>query len=247
MKIYLKGNYPHHFTHLEVYKCKVDTKNVLVNVHGLYGQSGDKGSRSKFLGNQILLKELANVVHISTSRDWNAYDQEDRDKSVKAFENKTFAQERQDIADALELLIANSKDLFEVSNIKFWIVANSVGGTIVSSLHEYFKYVDKLVLCGSGTGSSNPKKPILSTYPSKDYILNSTKNYANDVLLLQGSEDAVVPLFSQEELIKSFTSAKLNKIVVIEGANHQFTSIFGKHRGRAIQLYSERIINFLIN
>ncbi len=72
MNIYLKGNYKS-FVKLDVFKSKKKTKKVLINVHGLYAMTGDRGSKSKFLGSKVLDKNIANVVHFSSSRDWNTF------------------------------------------------------------------------------------------------------------------------------------------------------------------------------
>lgn len=72
MNIYLKGNYKS-FINLDVFKTKKKTNKVYLNVHGLYAMSGDRGSKSKFLGNRILEKNIANVVQYSSSRDWNIF------------------------------------------------------------------------------------------------------------------------------------------------------------------------------
>mgnify|MGYP000685405908 CR=1 FL=1 len=72
MNIYLKGNYKS-FIKLDVFKTKKKTNKVYLNVHGLYVMSGDRGSKSKFLGNRILEKNIANVVQFSSSRDWTIF------------------------------------------------------------------------------------------------------------------------------------------------------------------------------
>lgn len=245
MKIFLKGNYESNFIVLDIVKSKIKTDKVFINIHGLYGLSGDKGSKSRLLGKTILNKNIANVVQYSSSRNWNIYDDADREKSMLSFKHKTFNEERQDLIDTIDLLITNSKDLFLSKNIRFFIVANSLGGTIISSLSERFQYIEKIVLCGSGTGASSSTKPILSTYPSKELIKNSASQFKGEVMLLQGSKDETVPLFSQDELISSYTSSTKNIKKVIEGANHNFSSINRKNRKLAVNLYITEIISFL--
>lgn len=245
MIAYLKGNYKNNFIQLNILNSVIKTDKVFINVHGLYGMSGDNGSKSKLVGNKILKQNLANVVHFSSSRDWNIYDDSDREKSMLAFKEKTFAQERQDLIDTIDLLSNFSNDLFHSKKVKFYIVANSIGGTITSSISERFNLIDKIVLCGSGTGASSPTKPILSTYPTKEFIKESASNFKGDVMLLQGSKDDTVPLFSQDELITSYTNALKNKKKVINGANHNFSSIDGKNKRLAYKLYCDEIIKFL--
>lgn len=244
MKIYIKGNYNNSFTKLEVLRSNKPSNKVLVNVHGLYGISGDSGSKSRLLGNGVLKDNLANVVQYSSSRDWSIYNSEDRELSKQAFINKTFDQERDDLIDAIELTKQNSKELFGVDKVEFIIVANSLGGTITSSLSDEFDNIEKIVLCGSGTGASSPNKPILSTYPTKEFIIDSAKKFQGKLLFLQGSKDETVPLFSQQELFDSYQSAK-KEMKIIEGANHNFSSINGKNKKLAYKLYVENILSFI--
>lgn len=244
MKIYIKGNYNKFFTKLEVLKNEKLSNKVLLNVHGLYGISGDKGSKSKLLGNSVLKSNLANVVQFSSSRNWSIYNSEDKELSKQAFINKTFEQERNDLIDTIELIKQSSSELFSIDKVKFIIVANSLGGTITSSLSDEFDNIEKIVLCGSGTGASSPNKPILSTYPTKEFIIDSAKRFKGSLLFLQGSKDETVPLFSQQELFDSYKSAK-KEMKIIEGANHNFSSINGKNKKLAYQLYLENIIKFL--
>lgn len=245
MKIYLKGNYNNNFIRLSVLKANRSTPYVLLNVHGLYGISGDNRSKSRLLGKVVLAEGFANVVHFSSSRDWNIYDSSNRELSLQAFKDKSFKQERQDLIDAIDLLNVEKRELFGVNHIRLIVVANSMGGTIISSISEKFKLIDKIVLCGSGTGASSSTKPILSTYPSKEYIKMATTKYKGEVMLLQGDEDDVVPLYSQNELIASYDNAKINKKRVIHGANHNFSSIRGKNKRLAYKLYCEEIVNFI--
>lgn len=246
MEIYLKGNYKS-FVKLLVLKTKKKTNKVFVNVHGLYGMSGDRNSKSKLLGNRILAKDIANVVQFSSSRDWNIFPNDGTyEKQMQAFEGKTFKQEAQDLRNTIDFIIDQSKYLFgiEPDKLRFYVVANSVGGTVISTLKDKFGYIDKIVLAGSGTKPSDSTKSILSTVPSEKEIFDSTKNFKGGLLFLQGSKDDVVPIDAQDKLFASYKSAKAKK-VIIEGANHPFSRINGKDRRLAHNLYIDFIIKFL--
>ena len=143
MEIFLKGNYKS-FTKVLVSKSSKKTSNVLVNIHGLYGLSGDHGSKSKYLVRIITKSGLANVVLFNSSRDWDiAGDNGDFEKQKKAFGEKTFEQELQDIRDMMNLIIDQSTYLFGIKKdkLKLFLVGNSLGGTLITCLDEYFKYI----------------------------------------------------------------------------------------------------------
>ncbi len=246
MEVFLKGNYKS-FTKLRVFRPKKKVSVVVLMVHGLYSETGTPRSKSKILGKKILEKNIANVVQFSSSRDWNIFPSDgEYSKQQKAFEGKTFQQEANDLRDSIDFIIDQSKYLFgiEGKDIKFYIVANSIGGTVTSTLKDKFKYIDKIVLAGSGTRSSDSAKPILSTCPAEKEILSCASSFIGSMLLLQGGLDIVVPIDSQNKLFESYKKAKAKKIV-IEGANHSFSEIKGKNKKLAYKLYIDNIIQFL--
>lgn len=248
MEIFLKGNYKS-FIKLGVFKTKKKTNKVLINVHGLYATSGDIGSKSKLLASKVLEKNLANVVQFSSSRDWNVFPSDGTwEKQVKAYEGKTFQQEADDLRDTIDLILDQSRMLFEIEKekLRLYVVANSIGGTVTTTLKDKFKYIDKLVLAGSGTGGQGSIKPVLSTCPPEKEVLNSASKYTRILLFLQGSKDAVVPFDAQDKLYSSFKKAKKEK-VNIEGANHNFSKINGESKRLAQNLYIDFIYKFLFS
>ena len=248
MEIFLKGTYKS-FVKLHVFKTKKKTNKVVLMVHGLYSETGDPHSKSKLLGKKILEKDIANVVQFSSSRDWNIFPPDgDFERQQESFKEKTFQQEADDVRNTIDLIIDRSKSLFEVEpeKLRLYVVANSIGGTVISTLKDKFKYIDKIVLVGSGTGYGKSTKPILSTCPPEKEVLDSAAKFKGDLLFLQGSKDDVVPFEAQDKLFKSYKKAKTKKIVV-EGANHNFSKINGKDKRLAQKLYIDFIIKFLIS
>lgn len=246
MEIFLKGNYKS-FIKLDVFKTKKKINKVYFNVHGLYAMSGDRGSKSKFLASRILEKNIANVVQYSSSRDWNIFPSDGTySKQQESFKGKTFDQEAQDLRDTIDLVLDQSKLLLgiEKEKLRFYIVANSIGGTVITTLKDKFRYIDKIVLAGSGTRPSDSTKPILSTCPTEKEILDSAAKFNGELLFLQGSKDDVVPIEAQDKLFASYKHAKKEKVIV-EGANHNFSKINDKDKRLAQKLYLDFIIKFL--
>ena len=245
MEIFIKGNYQS-FTKLIVTKSKRPATNVLLQIHGIYGVTGDKGSKSKYLANKIISQGLAHSVLFSSSRDWSIYSTEDRNTQIPSFQNKTFQQEADDVRDAINLILDQSIELFGVKkeDVALWVVANSIGGTVLTTLSDALPKIKKIVVCGTGTGSSSSSKPILSTCPPLVQVLESATHFDGKILLLQGSLDDTVPLPAQDELLEAYTNADRRKRV-IEGANHSFGKIDDKNKSLAQKLYTEAIVDFL--
>lgn len=194
-----------------------------------------KISKTKIKTDKVVL-----IVHGLYADTGNPY------SKSKLLGNKILKEEADDIIFSIQLILDQSDKLFGIQKekLRFYIVANSVGGTIISTLKDYFKYFDKIVLCGSGTGSSSSTKPILSTCPPEKVILSSAEAFTGQVLFLQGDKDDVVPLEAQDKLLGSYKNAKAQKIV-IKGANHSFSKIDGKNKILARNLYANSIANFL--
>lgn len=247
MKVFLKGNYQNHFIKLLVQKNKKNTNKVCINLHGIYGISGDKQSKSELLGNEILKEGIGHIVQYNSSRNWSVYSEDTFEQKVEAFKEKTFQEEQKDFHDTLDLLLEQSKELFglEKNDVSFFLIGNSLGGTMITTLGEKFQYVNKVCLCGSGSGSGNSSKPILSTYESLDYFDQSASEFNGDVLLLQGSNDETVPLWSGERLLQCYSNAKSKQHIVLEGHNHNFSAIYGENKELAYDQYINVVINFL--
>lgn len=239
MEILLKGNYKS-FTKVIVKRSSKLTSNVLVNIHGLYGLSGDKGSKSKKLANTITQKGLAHVVLFNSSRDWSVFEDGNWEKMKTSYSGKTFEQELQDAKDVISVLLDQSEYLFGVKRDKpgLYIVGNSLGGTISSCLDDYFVYISKVVLAGSGT------RTVFESNLSEKQILNKAGKFKGKVMLLQGSKDDVVPLEAGDKLLAGYKNAKKTK-KVIDGANHNFSKINGKNKQLAYKSYIDAVIEFL--
>jgi len=239
MEIFLKGNYKS-FTKVVASKSKKNTSNVLINVHGLYGLSGGKGSKSKKLAEVVAKNGIAHAVMFNSSRDWSIFEDGNWDKQKKAFEGKTFDQELQDVKDMVNLILDQSNQLFGVtkSKLRLFLVGNSLGGTLSTCLDSYFKYVDKIVLAGSGT------RTVFPSDLTEKQILNKASKFKGKVLLLQGSKDDVVPLEAGTTLLSGYKNAKTTK-KILEGANHNFSKLNGKNGTLAKKFYVEEVVKFL--
>ena len=242
-KLHTPGNYRKNHNIIKFAKSSSITDLTVVFIHGLYGTAGDRGSKSYILGEKIRRLGVASVAYLNSSRDWKIYKSGDE---KKAFCEKTFDEERRDILDMFRVLNERAPEVFGARQKRYQIVANSMGGTMASTLREVFSHVEKIVLCGSGTGSSSATKPILSTYPSKRYVTSAAATFTGDVLLFQGEKDAVVPLASQDELLAAYSSARLAVKKIVPGANHNFSKIDGGNQSLAYELYISVIFSFLM-
>src|SRR5260221_890245 len=246
MKSNIQGTYNNYPIKLGIFRTKKKTNLIFLNVHGTFGESGDKGSKSEILGKLLLKDDLANVVQYSSSRNWQKFISIDKVSRNQAFSGKTFDEERLDLINAIDYIVNNSQKLFNISkdDLRLYVVAFSLGGTLVSTLNEKLKLIDKLVICGSGIEPSSFTKTLFPTFYSKEVIQNSIKNFNGRLLSLRGSLDDTITFDSQKELFDSYKFAESKEWKVIEGANHTLSSINGEDKELAYSLFIEEVMNF---
>jgi hypothetical protein len=242
MEIFLKGNYKS-FVKLDVTKASKRSSSVFIHVHGIYGLSGDAGSKSWLLGQRILQQNLGSVVQFSSSRNWLVY-RDDWPTRIEAFRGKTFQQEADDLRDALDILLDQSNLLFGINpqTVKFTVIANSIGGTIISTLTDRFSCIERMIICASGTGRSFSDKPILSTCPPEKKVLEAASTFTGKVLFIQPSQDEIVPLRAQNKLFLAYKNA-LTKKIILHGANHNFSKIQEKNKEESQEIFVNTILN----
>jgi alpha-beta hydrolase superfamily lysophospholipase len=241
-----EGNYSKGQTRIKIETNEqVDNAIIVICIHGLYGETGDAGSKSVLLG-AALENAARGIVYISTSRDWSLYGS--ADDRAAAFAQKTFAQEQADVKDTIDMIREQSRELFGVApnRLRFWIVANSMGGSLASTIVAQYPEIEKVALCGSGILPSSRSLPILSTYPEEESIRNAAGMFKGDLLHLRGSNDTTVSELSQQGLFEAYGSARSARQVVINGANHNFSSIFDKNQQKAYAAYVKIVMDFLL-
>lgn len=216
---------------MTIKKPKNASNKVFVNIHGAYGESGDKGSKSEILGNILLDLNICNVAFITTSRDWEMYRNLDKDLKYLAFTDKTFSDEVRDVEYSFEKIIK----YFGV-NSEFYVVANSSGGTVISAIIDKVSNITRLILCNSGIKSNSVDKPILSSIYSPREILKSASEYTGKLLFLQGLDDNIVPIEYQNLLFDAYKSASKKKVTVV-GANHNFSTASGRYIDEIVEFF----------
>ena len=135
MIFHTPGNYRKNHSIIKFAKSAIETDLTVVFIHGLYGMAGDRGSKSYILGEKIRRLGVANVAYLNSSRDWKIYKSGDE---KKAFCGKTFDEERRDILDIFRVLSERAPEVFGARQKRYQIVANSMGGTMASTLREVF-------------------------------------------------------------------------------------------------------------
>jgi len=168
------------------YPSITPSKRVLLVLKGIYGEHVPTCNS----WDNALVKLLQNDYHlifVRTSRLNNKVDRE-------AFVGKTFGQEYSEVANAFEYC---KKNIF--SNDYIWAsIGVSLGGTILLATPEILSQMKLVIMIGSGCGR-NPenKKPLLSTLPETEDLLQSLNHYTNTFIFLHGEADTVVPTDSQ--------------------------------------------------
>ena len=213
----------------------------IVLLHGVHS-SANMGEHNKF---RLLSKLLSDRGYtpwlVETSlkiRNRQDFSNDVSQWIKKAFSGKTFAQEQQDVSNAICGICA--------ANVgkPFWIWGFSLGGIIalsmaadnINSMQEGSLHVpEKVILSGTGIMAYEDVEarmmslPILSTLRTeiKGNMLSHVK--AKGIISFRGSCDEIFPLESCLGVLREVSLPDKDKhFFIIEGADHSFRSRYGK-------------------
>jgi hypothetical protein len=247
-RVQLTGSYNHKSIDAYIWKSHKPVSVVTIFVQGLYGvySPGEQEDKVNMLVSMLTSKGISHCVNYNSSRDFSFNTDTDYDERKKAFIDKTFIQELDDLKSVVKWIVENSEKIFGIkkSDLILNVHGNSLGGTFTVLLDDFFPVIKKISLCGSGCGTNGSTKPILSTYLPEQTILDSISKFRGELLLLQGSEDTQVPLESGMKILAHAIHAKTSHMVV-EGANHNFSKMCGEKSDLAKGKYITILFDFL--
>lgn len=244
----LIGSY--HSKPIEIYtkNIKIPSNTVTVFVQGLYGvfSMAEIEDKINLLSEKLISDNISHCVNYNSSRDLSFTSETEYEERMEAFVEKTFEQELDDLKKVVSWIIDNSKKIFgiEKDNLVLNIHGSSIGGTLSILLKEFFQKIKKISLCGSGCGTNGSTKPILSSHPAEETVLDSVKTFTGELFLLQGGEDTKVPKESGLKILKSASLAKTTHIIV-PGANHNFSKMYGTNNKEAEKYFVQILFDFL--
>jgi len=185
---------------------------------GLYGGHDPAGHS---WDNELipLLQPDYHVILVRTGR------LEVEDKKAQ-FERKTFQQECQDFEHAFEYCREN---VLEKDTLIHGI-AMSFGGTTLLGLSPVLHSMNTVMFIGSGCGR-NPEttKPLLSTLPETEILLESIKKFTGSFVFLHGGKDAVVPLESQRKIFDAADNASVRAWIEYLALGHELDDESGSY------------------
>ena len=203
----LIGSYHNRPIEIYVGNTKCPSNTVTIFVQGLYGvfSMAEIGDKINLLSEKLIADNISHCVNYNSSRDFSFTSETEYEERMRAFSEKTFHQELDDLKKVLSWTIDNSKKIFgiEKDNLVLNIHGNSIGGTLAILLKEFFRKIRKISLCGSGCGTNGSTKPILSSHPAEETVLDSIKTFTGELFLLQGGEDTKVPKESGIKILKN--------------------------------------------
>lgn len=187
------------------YPSSTPSKKVLLVLKGIYGEHVPN---SDLWDNALieLLQSDYHIIFVRTSR-------LDEKVDLAAFVGKTFKQESDEVSNAFKYC---KKNIFS-KDFTWDCLGVSLGGTILLAIPEILSQMKLTVMVGSGCGR-NPEttKPLLSTLPETEQLLQSLDNYHNDFIFLHGESDTIVPIDSQKMI---YNRAAINS------AKHEWVSL----------------------
>ena len=133
------------------------------------------------------------------------------------FTGKTFDQEIDDVRKVYQYIRKN------LHPKQIYVLGFSVGGTIAMILSSEVPAINKLCVVGSAISTKRPHLPVLTGYPTKEWILKRIASYPYDIKIMQGRRDTVVPLGDAEEVFHALRSPAYASFERLAGADHMFS------------------------
>ncbi len=180
------------------YKSWKQSNKVILVLKGIYGEHiPDASSWDNTLVK--LLQDDYNIIFVRTSRLSGKIDRD-------AFIGKTFEQECSEVEDAFDYC---NKNIFSGDYV-WGCVGASLGGTTLLGLPKILSKMSLVIMAGSGCGKNpNTTRPLTSTLPSVDELLQSLDYYHSVFTFLHGENDTVVPLDSQQMIYERASKSSL--------------------------------------
>jgi hypothetical protein len=205
------------------------SKKIVLVLKGIYGEHVPDGAS----WDNALIKLLQNdynLIFIRTSRLDNKTDQE-------AFIGKTFEQECTEIANAFEYC---NKNIF-LNDYVWGCIGVSLGGTTLLGTPGVLSQMKITIMVGSGCGR-NPEttKPLLSTLPETEQLLQSLDDYHNAFVFLHGKNDTVVPIVSQRMIYDRVAKhSTKHKWITLSNLDHSLRDAITKesHMAKIVSQY----------
>lgn len=135
----------------------------------------------------------------------------------QAFAGKTFDHELDDVRKVYQYI---RKKLHPQ---QIYVLGFSVGGTIAMILSPEVPAINKLCVVGSAISTKRPHLPVLTGYPTKEWILKRIASYPHDIKIMQGRRDTVVPLGDAEVIFHALRSPAYASFERFAGADHMFS------------------------
>lgn len=213
--------------------------NSIFLFHGAFS-SGINSSKIDYLVKEFV-KNGFNTLSYETSRMFAYPPKTKWPDYVASFEGKGFNDELEDVRRVITFALAD-----KCSRGKIDFVGFSLGGTISSYfIRKVGKRLNSVQLFGSGVTTKGIDQPILSTYPESKEVLNNFHDYPGKLLLVQGSNDQVVPIKKAREIILQSKKAKIAELHLLKGVDHTFKYINDREESSKMNNYlASTIISF---
>lgn len=233
---------------LFLYLSAAKTNRVIIILKGLYGYHFplDKNKTSLFgikWEHSFIqyFHRTAHVICFNTSR-IAKFKQEDFQQRRESFEGKEYETELTDT----RIIFSEAKTLLLKMGIqypKFHLIGKSFGGTVLLGLPEIVHVASSVHFLGSGCGRDpDTKKPLLKSLYNESTLLKTVEEYKGYLTFFIGSDDTVVPIESQEKIIKA-SGAVMTKRFEIKGADHEFEKINNQESLRPNKIIRNIIFN----
>ncbi len=245
--VQLHGSYHDKPVDVYLYAPTQPTPVVTIICKGLFGVFDPSHACAvNVLGDMLIEHNVSHVVFYNSSRDFTFSADSNFEDRKRAFGDKSFSDELDDLRMVASYVTEHAEELFgcDSAKVTLYVHGTSIGGTLALMLTSKYPNIKKLSLCAPPSSRGNSSKPIVSTMPEQSTLLSVAQQFTGDMFLLYGEKDTIVPKESSFKILEHATHANTSSRVVL-GANHDFRTLYGVESAEAHKAFADAVFDFL--
>ena len=178
---------------------KTNTGKITFYCHGFTSDKDGYKNRHKIIGDLLAKENVSSFVRFTESRLWKKKNNEDL----------VITTHSQDLVQVIKFVLSKTKEICGSNNPQLYLAGFSAGGGVCMSLCNKYDFKKMLLLA-----------PSYETKKDLKNILKEIKKFKNEVIIVHGEKDEVVPVADSNIFNKYFKAKK--KLIKIPNCDHGF-------------------------
>ena len=209
-----KKYYPKLSIPLEV--NKTNTGRLIFYCHGFTSDKKGYKNRHKIIGDLLSKEKIGSFVRFTESRLWE----------LKKNKDLVITTHSQDLLQVIKFILSRSKEICGSNEPQLILAGFSAGGGVCMNVCNEYDFKKMLLLA-----------PSYQTDKDLKNIIKEIKKFRNDVVVIHGENDEVVPVTDSDVFYKNFKTKK--KLIKIQNCDHGFLN------NKNNEIFIQSFLNYL--